>query len=122
MAYTMLPKLIYSHLHAVTVIMELFVFEISGNSYADPGSLLTDLQTETQNVPSKDEDGKIFLCSTLPRQEPGQRSWYSNSLSDPAFEFRQGTEIAPFSKKNPDRIYHHPVGTETLSQDKPTKV
>jgi hypothetical protein len=78
MAYKMLPKLIYAHLHAVTDIMELHVFEISGNSYADPGSLLTGLQSETHYVSSKDKEGTIFLCSTLFRQEPGQRSWYSN--------------------------------------------
>lgn len=77
MAYTMLPKLIYSQLHAVTDIMELFVSEISGNSYTDPGSLLTGLKSETQYIPSKDKEGIIFLRSTLLRQELGKRSWYS---------------------------------------------
>lgn len=60
MAYTVLPKLIYSHLHAVTDNMEfffVFVFETSGNNYADPGSLLTGLQSEIQYVPPKNKEG-----------------------------------------------------------------
>jgi len=45
------------------------------------------------------------------------------SLSDPGFEFRQGNEIFPFSKKkSASRIYDQPVGIETLSQGKPNEV
>jgi len=74
----MLPTLIFSHLHVITDITEFLVFEISDNSYADQESVLTSLQSETQYVPSKYKEGIIFICSTLPRQEPGQCSWYSN--------------------------------------------
>jgi len=78
MAYTMLPKLIYSHLHAVTDIMEFFVFETSGISYADPEFLLTGLHQKHNMSRPKTESHIIFVRSTLLRQEPGQRSWYSN--------------------------------------------
>jgi hypothetical protein len=44
------------------------------------------------------------------------------SLSDPGFEFRQGNEIVPFSKKSPDRIYDQPVGIETLPRGKSNEV
>jgi hypothetical protein len=84
MTYTVLHKLIYSHLHALTDTKEPFVFEISSKSYADPGSLLTGLQSETNYVISKDKEGITFVrvCSTLLRQEPGQRGWYSNWTID----------------------------------------
>ena len=38
--------------------MERLVFESSGKSYADPGSLLTGLQSETQYVQSKNKKKK----------------------------------------------------------------